>query len=46
METEEQRQARREHVCINLERQDAEGREDSMPGRPRHLRVVYKGRLG
>ena len=46
METEEQRQVRREQLCINLERQSTERREDSMPGKPECLREVSKGRLG
>ena len=30
METEEQRQVRREQMCVNLERQNAEQREDRL----------------
>ena len=51
VETEEQRQVRREQAWVNLERQNTERREDRLvqwgcaPGRQGCLRVVSKGRL-
>ena len=50
VETEEQRQVRREQACVNLERQNAERREDRLRVHARETRPsesqVSKGRLG
>ena len=43
METEEQRQVRREQACVNLERQNAERRKDRLRVHARETRASESG---